>query len=194
MQLGALEYLISVNDSGVKTSINRSVRTILDSAAKSEKSLKDYGNKISAWTIAKGQMIANATTRAVKILTSTTKDIVKKSVMSYADYEQLTGGVETMFKKSADQVKKYAELAYKTAGISANQYMETVTSFSASLLQSLGGDTAKAADYADMAVKDMSDNANQPEARLRRHEGRDGAAAVRRREAGQQDIRYQEPE
>lgn len=85
----------------------------------------------------------------------------KKSVESYAEYEQLVGGVETLFKKSAPIVQEYASNAYKTAGLSANEYMETVTSFSASLLQSVGGDTRKAAEYADKAITDMSDNANK---------------------------------
>lgn len=84
-----------------------------------------------------------------------------QAVNAYADYEQLVGGVETLFKQSADVVQNYANQAYKTAGMSANQYMETVTSFSASLLQSLGGDTAKAAEYGNQAVIDMSDNANK---------------------------------
>ena len=83
------------------------------------------------------------------------------SVKGYADYEQLVGGVETLFKDSKDTVMKYANDAYKTAGMSANDYMETVTGFSASLLQSLGGDTAKAAKMADQALIDMSDNANK---------------------------------
>lgn len=83
------------------------------------------------------------------------------SVNSYADLEQNIGGIETLFKGSADKVIKNAENAYKTAGMSANQYMETVTGFSASLLQSLGGDTEKAADVADMALTDMADNANK---------------------------------
>lgn len=87
--------------------------------------------------------------------------LTAKSVQSYADYEQLIGGVETLFKTSAREVENYANAAYKTAGLSANQYMETVTGFSASLLQSLGGDTKKAAGYADQAVIDMSDNANK---------------------------------
>lgn len=83
------------------------------------------------------------------------------AVNNYAEYEQLVGGVETLFKNSADTVMGYAENAYKTAGLSANEYMSTVTSFSASLLQSLGGDTEAAAKYADMAITDMSDNANK---------------------------------
>lgn len=84
-----------------------------------------------------------------------------KAVSAYADYEQLVGGVETLFKDSQDQVMDYANNAYKTAGLSANEYMETVTSFSASLLQSLDGDTSAAADKADLAITDMSDNANK---------------------------------
>ena len=82
-------------------------------------------------------------------------------VTAYADYEQLVGGVETLFQDSSGKVLDYANNAYKTAGLSANEYMETVTSFSASLLSSLGGDTEKAADYADKAITDMSDNANK---------------------------------
>ena len=87
--------------------------------------------------------------------------VTKKSVDAYAAYEQLAGGVETLFKQSADKVKAYAEDAYKTAGVSANAYMEAVTSFSASLISSLGGDTEKAAEVANMAMVDMSDNANK---------------------------------
>ena len=83
------------------------------------------------------------------------------AVNNYAEYEQLVGGVETLFKTSSDKVMEYAENAYKTAGLSANEYMDTVTSFSASLLQSLGGDTEAASEYADRAVTDMSDNANK---------------------------------
>lgn len=83
------------------------------------------------------------------------------SVKAYADYEQLVGGVETLFKTSADEVLGYAEKAYMTAGVSANKYMETVTAFSASLLSSLGGDTSAAAKVADMAIIDMGDNANK---------------------------------
>lgn len=78
-----------------------------------------------------------------------------------AALQQSIGGVETLFKTSAGKVRAYAEDAYKTTGLSANKYMETVTGFSASLLQSLGGDTDKAAETANMAMVDMSDNANK---------------------------------
>ena len=87
--------------------------------------------------------------------------IGQQAIEQYADYEQLVGGVETLFKQSSDTVMGYAENAYKTAGMSANEYMETVTSFSASLLQSLDGDTAAAAEKANLAITDMSDNANK---------------------------------
>lgn len=87
--------------------------------------------------------------------------LTKASLDSVASLEQNIGGVETLFKKSADTVIANAKKAYETAGLSANDYMSTVTSFSASLLQSLGGDTKKAADYADRAIVDMSDNANK---------------------------------
>ena len=85
----------------------------------------------------------------------------KQAIASYGEYEQLVGGVETLFKDNADAVIGNADRAYKTAGMSANTYMQTVTSFSASLLQSLDGDTKRATEYADMAITDMADNANK---------------------------------
>lgn len=98
---------------------------------------------------------------AIKEATAALVDLGKQSIMGFAEQEQLIGGVDTLFKESSAQVQQYANNAYKTAGLSANQYMETVTSFSASLLQSLGGDTAAAAQKADQAITDMSDNANK---------------------------------
>lgn len=87
--------------------------------------------------------------------------LTKASIDQYAEYEQLVGGVDTLFGTAASKVKEYAEQAFQSAGMSANEYMTTVTSFSASLLQSLGGDTEKAAQKADQAIRDMSDNANK---------------------------------
>ena len=98
---------------------------------------------------------------AIGTITTAIAGIGTAAVKSYADLEQNIGGVETLFKDSADKVIKNAENAYKTAGMSANEYMSTVTGFSASLLQSLSGDTEKAADVADMALTDMADNANK---------------------------------
>lgn len=106
-------------------------------------------------TIAKWGAAAAATAATA------TAALVKSAVTAYADYEQLVGGVETLFKDSAGEVQKYAANAYQTAGLSANEYMETVTGFSASLLQSLDGDTKAAAEKANVAITDMSDNANK---------------------------------
>lgn len=86
---------------------------------------------------------------------------IKESIEAGAELQQSIGGIETLFKDNADTVKQYAADAYKTAGLSANDYMQSVTGFSASLLQGLGGDTAKAAEVANMALVDMSDNANK---------------------------------
>ena len=111
----------------------------------------------------KGGLVTAAKVGAAAVAAAGTAIVAigKQAIEQYAEYEQLVGGVETLFKQSADTVMGYAENAYKTAGLSANEYMNTVTSFSASLLQSLGGDTEAAAKYADMAITDMSDNANK---------------------------------
>lgn len=102
-----------------------------------------------------------AISAGITVATTAVAGLVTASVKGYAEYEQLVGGVDTLFKTSSQKVQEYANNAYKTAGMSANKYMETVTSFSASLLQSLDGDTEKAADVANMAITDMSDNANK---------------------------------
>lgn len=98
---------------------------------------------------------------AVSVAATGIAVLTKKALNNYAEYEQLVGGVDTLFKDSSAKVQEYAANAYKTAGLSANEYMDTVTSFSASLLQSLGGDTEAAADMANVAITDMSDNANK---------------------------------
>lgn len=100
-------------------------------------------------------------TTAIAATTAAIAGLAKASVESYAELEQNIGGVETLFKNSAEKVIKNANEAYKTAGLSANEYMQNVTSFSASLLQSVAGDTERAADIANMAMIDMSDNANK---------------------------------
>ena len=83
--------------------------------------------------------------------------LTKASIDQYAEYEQLVGGVDTLFKEASNTIQQYASNAYKTAGVSANTYMEQATAFSASLIQSLGGDTEAAAEYANQAIMDMSD-------------------------------------
>lgn len=126
------------------------------------------GTKVANAASKVGTTVANAAKTVGKVALAGTATaaasitaLTKQAVSAYADHEQLVGGVETLFKDSADTVKGYADEAYKTAGLSANAYMETVTSFSASLLQSLEWDTAAAADLANQAVIDMSDNANK---------------------------------
>lgn len=105
--------------------------------------------------------IAKIGTAAVATASAGIAALGTMAVKGYADYEQLTGGVETLFKTSSNAVMDYANNAYKTAGLTANDYMETVTGFSASLISSLDGDTAKAAEIANMSITDMSDNANK---------------------------------
>lgn len=122
-----------------------------------KKGLSSAGKSVAGIGKSLFKVGAVATTAAATISTA----LAKSAVSSYAEYEQLVGGVDTLFKESSKKVQEYADNAYKTAGLSANQYMETVTSFSASLLQSLGGDTDKAADVANMALIDMADNANK---------------------------------
>lgn len=104
---------------------------------------------------------ASVATTAIAGATTAIVDLTKQSVNAYADYEQLIGGVETLFKESAGKVEEYANNAYKTAGLSANQYLEQATSFSARLIRDTGGDTEKVAELVDLAITDMADNANK---------------------------------
>ena len=129
-----------------------------------EKGLEDASGKTSSFADKLKTGLATAAkvgTAAIGAASAGIAALTKSSIDGYAEYEQLVGGVETLFKQSADVVQQYASNAYKTAGMSANEYMETVTSFSASLLQSLDGDTAAAAEKANLAITDMSDNANK---------------------------------
>lgn len=122
----------------------------------------DATEKVDRISDSMGSKIAKAAkvaATAIAGLSTAAAGLAKASIGEFADYEQITGGVETLFKGSADKVKAYAIEAYRTSGLSSNQYMETVTSFSASLLQGLKGDTERAADIANTAVTDMADNA-----------------------------------
>lgn len=116
---------------------------------------------LSLGDILKANLLSDAIMAGIKAVASGIKSLISGAIEGYGEYEQLVGGVETLFGSSADTVIKNAENAYKTAGLSANSYMETVTSFSASLLQSMGNDTEAAAKKADQALTDMSDNANK---------------------------------
>lgn len=123
----------------------------------SESKFGAFGSKLKSFA---GTAV-KVTTAAVTAGAGVVAAITKSAVDSYANYEQLVGGVETLFEDSADRVIANSQEAYRTAGMSANEYMETVTGFSASLLQSLEGDTKAASGMADLAVQDMSDNANK---------------------------------
>lgn len=136
---GYLNFDTKINEQGFNTGINK---------------LASIGSKGLA-------TISKAMTGTVAAIGVGAGAVVKSSLSAVASLEQNVGGVETLFKDSADAVIKNANRAYTTAGMSANDYMSTVTSFSASLLQSLGNDTVKAAEYADTAIRDMSDNANK---------------------------------
>ena len=114
-------------------------------------------SKIGSFAVNCGKVVATGLAAGAGAVAA----LVTQSVQAYAEYEQLVGGVETLFENSAGKVQEYAKNAYQTAGLSANEYMDTVTSFSASLLQSVGNDTNAAAEKANVAITDMSDNANK---------------------------------
>ena len=147
--------------------VNKTTKELDELGEEEEDVTKKTKQAGDGFTVFKG-ILANLGTQAInsainglKSMGNALLSIGKQALTSYADYEQLVGGVETLFGKSADIVKKYSNDAYKSAGMSANEYMETVTSFSASLIQSLGGNTKKAAEYSNRAIIDMSDNANK---------------------------------
>lgn len=121
------------------------------------------GGEASAAGDSAGQIAGNSLGSTIKrvIAAAGIGAALKTALSEGANLQQSIGGIETLFKDSADKVIANAQNAYMTAGLSANDYMESVTSFSASLLQGLAGDTNKAADVADMALTDMSDNANK---------------------------------
>lgn len=167
MELFKLFGTIAINNSEANQGIDETTDKAEDAAGK-VKDLGDEGDrtegklgkafsKMGSAAVAVGKTIATG----LAVASTAVVAVGKAAISSYADYEQLVGGVETFFDESSATVIANAQNAYKTAGMSANEYMETVTSFSASLLQSLGGDTETAANKADMAITDMSDNANK---------------------------------
>ena len=147
---GQIEYQVSVDTSGLKKGLNEAKKET-SAFASNLVSIGKTGAKVFA-----GTLVAGAVAGAGAIA-----GLAGSAVRAYADFEQLKGGVETLFKDSADTIMQYAQDAYKTAGLSANEYMEQATSFSASLLQSLNGDTEQASKITDMAIQDMADNMNK---------------------------------
>lgn len=136
---------------------NKGIDETTDKAENAHPKISAAFEKIGTAAVKVGKVVATGLGAGAAAIGA----LAKQSLDSYADYEQLVGGVETLFKDSDSKVLDYANNAYKTAGMSANEYMETVTSFSASLLQGLDGDTEKAAEVANRAITDMSDNANK---------------------------------
>ena len=147
---GQIEYQVLVDTSGLKKGLNEAKKET-SAFASNLASIGKAGAKVFA-----GTLIAGATASAGAIA-----GLTASAVKSYAEFEQLKGGVETLFKDSADSIMEYANRAYQTAGLSANEYMEQATAFSASLLQSLEGDTEQASKITDMAIQDMADNMNK---------------------------------
>lgn len=150
-----------------ETTVNKTTKEIEELGNATEESGEKAKKGGEGYTVFKN-ILANLGTQAInsalnglKNLGGAFVNVGKQALASYGEYEQLKGGVETLFKDSADTILEYSQNAYMTAGMSANEYMSTVTSFSASLIQSLGGDTAKAVEVSDMAITDMSDNANK---------------------------------
>lgn len=155
---GKIVYKVVINDDGVEN----------DALAAGKKAGDGVEQGARGGTGAFHEMMTGAFRRigaaAVELAAQAANafvDLTKQALDSVGSYEQNIGGVETLFKDSADTVIANAKRAYETAGMSANEYMQNVTGFSASLLQSLGNDTAKAAMFADVAIQDMSDNANK---------------------------------
>ena len=155
---GKIVYKVSIDDSGVENEAQSAGERAGQAVAEGSRGHAGAFREIWIGAMREiGSGLVNLGKQGVEALAN----ITKASLDSTASLEQNVGGIETLFGSSADTVIANAEKAYKTAGLSANQYMETVTSFSASLLQSLGGDTTAAAAAADQAVIDMADNANK---------------------------------
>lgn len=156
--LGTAWIQIKPTTTGITSAVKKEL-------AKTETEMTSSGSKISGAFSKLGSKAGTALkvglTAAATAATVSAVALVKNAVSQFANYEQLVGGVDTLFKGASDQVQQYAANAFQTAQLSANEYMETVTSFSASLIQSLGGDTNKAAKYANQAIIDMADNANK---------------------------------
>lgn len=128
---------------------------------KAEKDAKSSGKNIGAALKSAASTSAKAFASMATAAAAGIAALAGSAVKSYAEYEQLVGGVDTLFGKASKRLQEYADEAYRTSGMSANEYMANATAFSASLISSLGGDTKLAADYANRAMVSMSDNANK---------------------------------
>lgn len=142
-------------------SVNASVQQVSETVEKKSGLMAKAFDGVKAGASIAGKAIKTSIVAGTVAATGAVVALGKSALNAFADYEQLVGGVETLFKDSANEILMYSQTAYKTAGLSANQYMEQATAFSARLIQGLGGDTRKAAEYANQAIVDMSDNANK---------------------------------
>ena len=139
----------------------KSLQDVQKELKNTEEKTSSFGSKLGGVMKKAAKAVGETLVKATEAAAVAVAGLSVAAVKSFADYEQLVGGVDTLFGEASQKVQKYADEAYRTAGMSANAYMETVTSFSASLLQSLDGDTNAAAEAANQAVIDMSDNANK---------------------------------
>ncbi|HHJ7363515.1 TPA: phage tail protein, partial [Streptococcus pyogenes] len=169
------DYTLGVQITGDASKMQKAFEKAQEQAEKLKEKIKDSNNEsgnsfdglttkidaISGKLSAYGDKISSIGKNMTTMFTLPAVAGITAVVKEYANLEQSIGGVETLFKKSAKAVQKNANTAFRRAGVSANEYMEQVTSFSASLISSLGGDTAKAVGVADTAMVDMSDNANK---------------------------------
>ena len=156
-----LKDIGKLNIANIKKLANISLNKLASGAEAVGKALKNIASKAASAAAEIGKISLKGLAVAGTAAAVGIGAAVTQAVTQYADYEQLIGGVETLFKDSAGTVQQYARDAFQTTGLSANDYMETVTGFSASMIQSLGGDTAKAAELSNQALIDMSDNANK---------------------------------
>ena len=155
--------------SGAFDGVDADINDAADAARNLGDKFDTGGSKLSRFSdIFKGTFLGGLATKGVELAVGAVKDLGeaainagKQAVEGYAQYEQLVGGMETLFKDSSQQMLDYASQSYKTAGMSANEYLTTATQFSAALIKSTGGDTAKAAEQANKAIIQMSDNANK---------------------------------
>lgn len=151
--------MATVGEATIK--LNFDGKSLKASAEKETPQITGALSKIGSAAKTTGKVVGLGLAAGFQVTKGVIAGLSSVAIKSYGDFEQLAGGIDTLYGKSASTMMKNAQNAYKTAGMSANEYMETATSFAGSLVQSLGGDTAKAAKYADQAIRDMSDNANK---------------------------------
>lgn len=157
MNIFELFGVIAINNDDANKSIEGTSKKAQDMQRKMDRTFTNIGRAAAncGKTVVKGLTVAKAAFKAVESV------LLKSSISAYAEFEQLKGGIEKLFGKEVwETVKKNADQAYKTAGLSANAYLETATSFAASLIKGLEGNTEHAAVLTDTAIKDMADNAN----------------------------------